>query len=571
MTRKLLRGPQVFSVSLQQLFASRLAVFLCIVISLGIFFRFVNIDRKVYWYDETRTSIRAVAAYPPTAVRDIFDNRITDINDLQSYQTVDPARGILSSLTVMAQDDPKHSPLYYLLVGLWARWVGDSVGVLRTLSAIIGLLCFPCLYWLCWELFRSPLIGWVAIALFAVSPYHILYAQEAREYALWTLAIILSSAMFLSAIRVQSIQRWIGYAFTVGFGVYCHTLFGLIVITHALYVAFDGASGEVWGTLKQGLEGAKSRLIKLGIPYLLATFVGLCSFLPWARLIFQKRNGLRLEHLEKQTGVLYVLKHWLFGVSAIFWDPNGAALIDIGQGTDTPLFYLTRALILGLIGYSIYYLVRTAPNRGKGFVLLLTGVGLLTLLIPDLILGGQRSTILRYIIPGYLGVQLAVAYLLATRGLTTDFSGRRFWRCVIVLIFSAGIVSSTISSQAATWWNKYNSYYNSQVADIVNQSSDPLLISDYSWYNSTQLLSLSHLLSSNVDLQLLAASDASQVAGSFDGQHQVFLYHPSDEFQSDLMEAGFHLEAVHPPGHLWRLEALADAMTNSDSSTNSLK
>ena len=554
MTQQLLRGLRSFPVSLQKFFAARLAVFLCILLMLGVFFRFVNIDHKVFWYDETRTAIRAIAAYPPSAVETIFDNRITDIQDLQAYQRAHPERGIITSLTIMAKDDPKHAPLYYVLVGIWARVLGDSVGVIRTLSAIISLLCFPCLYWLCRELFRSSLISWIAIALFAVSPYHILYAQEAREYALWTLAILLSSAALLSAIRVKKIQSWIGYALTVGFGIYSHTLFGLIVITHAIYIALNSSQGIITGKLGRVFWLPKSRLLKIGAPYLLATFIGLSSFLPWAKFIWQKRHGLRVEHLEKQVDFLYILKHWIFGLSSIFWDPNGSALIDIKAGMDTPWFYLIRLPVLGLIGYSMYYLGRKAPNRAGIFVFTLTGVGAFTFLLPVLLFGGQRSTMLRYMIPSYLGIQLAVAYLLATRGFMTRLADQRAWRLVSALVVSAGVLSATISYQAESWWNKGNSYYNPQVAQIVNQSSDPILISHYSWYNATQLLSLSHLLSPKVKLQLLSTPDASQVTGSFRENHQVFVYYPNDLFRKDLIEAGLQLDAAHGPGHLWRLE-----------------
>ena len=554
MTQQLLRDLRIFPVSLQQFFVARLAVFLCIVLTLGIFFRFVNIEHKVFWYDETRTAIRAIAAYPPSAVQNIFDNRITDVQDLQDYQQVHAERGILTSLTVMAQDDPKHAPLYYLAVGLWARLLGDSVGVIRTLSAITSLLCFPCFFWLCWELFRSPLISWVGVSLFAVSPYHILYAQEARQYALWTLTILLSSAALLRAIRVKKIQSWIGYALTVGFGIYAHTLFGLVVITHAIYVALNTSRGIISGKFSRLLTFSKNKLLKIGIPYLLATFVGLSSFLPWAKFILQKRQGLRVEHLEQQVDFLFILKHCFFGLSSIFWDPSGSALIDISNGTETPLFYLIRLPVLALIGYSIYYLYRKAPNRAGLFVFTLMGVGTLTFLLPDLIFGGQRSTILRYMIPGYLGIQLSVAYLLATRGFAACFSDQRAWRLISALVISAGVLSSTISSQAESWWNKSNSYYNPQVAQIVNQASDSILISHYSWHNSTQLLSLSYLLAPKVKLQLLSTPDASQIAGGSSKNHQVFVYNPDDLFRHALIEAGYQLDAAYEPGHLWRLE-----------------
>jgi len=40
---------------------------------------------------------------------------------------------------------------------------------------------------------------------------------------------------------------------------------------------------------------------------------------------------------------------------------------------------------------------------------------MLALVIPDLVLGGMRSIQARYLMPCYLGIPLAVAYLLATQ------------------------------------------------------------------------------------------------------------------------------------------------------------
>jgi len=70
------------------------------------------------------------------------------------------------------------------------QWFGSSVTVTRGLAALISLFVFPCIYWLCLKLFKS---GWMAMALVAVLPIHVVYAQEAREYSLWPAAILLSS------------------------------------------------------------------------------------------------------------------------------------------------------------------------------------------------------------------------------------------------------------------------------------------------------------------------------------------------------------------------------------------
>ena len=54
-----------------------------IVLTLGVFFRFVNLDKKVYWIDEVHTSLR-VSGYKKTEFVDKAPvNRILKIADLQ--------------------------------------------------------------------------------------------------------------------------------------------------------------------------------------------------------------------------------------------------------------------------------------------------------------------------------------------------------------------------------------------------------------------------------------------------------------------------------------------------------
>ncbi|MCA1991586.1 MAG: hypothetical protein LDL41_05995 [Coleofasciculus sp. S288] len=67
------------------------------------------------------------------------------------------------------------------------------------------------------------------------------------------------------------------------------------------------------------------------------------------------------------------------------------------------------------MGYSFVFLCRKAPAQVWLFIVTLVGVNALALMLPDLIVGGQRSGTHRYLIPCYLGIQLAVAYLLATK------------------------------------------------------------------------------------------------------------------------------------------------------------
>ena len=193
----------------------------------GLFFRFYNLDKKVYWNDEVWTSLWLSGHSASEMIEQVFDGRELTTRDLQRYQRINSDRSWISTITSLAADDPKQPPLYYALLRFWTGLLGGSIHAIRSLSALISLLVFSGLYWLCRELFEAPRTAWVAVALMAVSPFHVLYAQEARPYSLWAAMILLSSAAMLRALRRQTWWSWSLYAATVALGFYSHTLFGL--------------------------------------------------------------------------------------------------------------------------------------------------------------------------------------------------------------------------------------------------------------------------------------------------------------------------------------------------------
>lgn len=69
-----------------------------------------------------------------------------------------------------------------------------------------------------------------------------------------------------------------------------------------------------------------------------------------------------------------------------------------------------RVLVaLGVIG-ALNYTARRAPCSVASFVVLLFLCSLLPFLLPDILLGGRRSQIARFLIPSILALQLAVVY-----------------------------------------------------------------------------------------------------------------------------------------------------------------
>ncbi|HEY9806251.1 MAG TPA: glycosyltransferase family 39 protein, partial [Candidatus Obscuribacterales bacterium] len=195
-----------------QLSPSWLSFLVVVLLALGIFFRFTNLDQKVYWKDEAFSSMR-IAGYAKSDVFDeVFHGQVVGLAAVKKYQTFSPEKTVGDTINSLAEENPEHPPAYYVLARLWARYFGDSIAAIRSFSAVLSLLVFPCAYWLGMELFEAVLPTWITLGLIAISPFHVLYAQEAREYSLWTTTILLSSAALLRAIRHRTALNWGIYA-----------------------------------------------------------------------------------------------------------------------------------------------------------------------------------------------------------------------------------------------------------------------------------------------------------------------------------------------------------------------
>ena len=456
--------------------------FLCTaLLILGIFFRFVNLDRKVYWFDETYTSLRASGFTETELIQDLYNTPVIGRENLQKYQRLSPEKNLIDTIKSLVTEDPQHPFFYYLIARLWMQQFGSSPAVMRSLPALISLLVFPGIYWLCLELFESPLTGWFAVALIAVSPLHVLYAQESREYSLWTVTILISSAALLRAMRLKTQASWSIYALTLAASLYTFLLSFLVAIGHGFYVVVIN----------------KFRLNQNLITYFMAVALGIISFFPWLAVVIF--NRVQISSVTAWMGFINkppweLIKIWGINLSRIF--------IDFNYSLQDPLLsqvFLDFVIIciLILVGYSFYFLYQNASQRIWFFILTLIGAIVLPITLPDLVLGGVRSTTLRYFTPCYLGIQLSVAYLFSMKltEIKNKIWGQKIWQVIVVVIVSGGVLSCAISSQSETWWHQTLNRDTPVVAKIINKAESPILISDT---YSADLLSLSYLLNSNI-------------------------------------------------------------------------
>lgn len=530
-----------------------LRLLIVFLIGLGIFFRFAHLGQKAIWYDEAFTFL-AISGHTVTEVQqEVLNQGVIPMAALDRYQHLNPDRGISDTVGYLITSDPQHPPLYYMMVRMWAQLFGDSIVGVRSLSAAISLLIFPSVYWLCLELFESKAVGWVAIALMAVSPLQIFLAQDARQYGLWMVTILLSSAALLRTLRRETLLNWTLYSLTIAVGLYTHLFTALVAMAHGIYVVSQ-----------QGFRFNKSLA-----NYLFATTVGLFIFLPWifvfiAHITTAKQLTSHVS-LYKLDNPLELIAIWLAQTSRIFFDFNLSTYIPLVNKSFFEIEHINYHIITGflltlLIFYILYFFFNKKLPKFTIFLILLGGVPSICLVLPDLILGGIRSTVFRYQLPLYLSIQIAVAYVLAIHILSEKQWQQKIWQGLMVGFLFSGLLSDLMLFKADTWWLQIGNQYSITTAKYINQFDNTLLLSSNHMYNIGSLLIFNHLFNSNVNLLIVKYDHLPILPQEADN---IFLFDSDMTNTQNLLtrfkeDKTYSLRSIDDPlTELWQLEKTA--------------
>jgi len=177
--------------------------------------------------------------------------------------------------------------------------------------------------------------------------------------------------------------------------------------------------------------------------------------------------------------------------------------------------------------YGFYFLIKTTDKYIWIYLLLLAIIPFLSLVFPDLIFGGIRSTMTRYFFPSYLAIYLTMGYTLGKKNQNKS----KIWSIILTIIFTLSIISNIISTNAKTWWNKAPSYHNYTIAQIINQTEKPLLITEDFDINKGNIISLSHYLKSDISLQLIGVNTPLIPHQEY---NNIYVFNPSSEFKHKI-------------------------------------
>ncbi|AFL74511.1 glycosyltransferase family 39 protein [Thiocystis violascens] len=435
--------------------------------------RLFGLDHLLVWHDEVFTLLRVFGYRHDEVQAAVFSGQLLTPDDLLRFQRPDPAHTWADAFRAFA-GHPEHAPLYYALARLASALPLDPVSAARGVSAVFGVLLIPTVYWLTRELFGRGLVPWIAAALVACSPLQFLYAQEARQYALWLLLTASSSAALARAMRRDRRADWWLYGLFMTLGVYAHLLFVLIVPAHALY-----------GLLASRASGAQAgRLGRLGRRWGSAVGVSLILFTPWLWVIATQPG--RVDHfthwMQRPAGLDDLLAAWALHPTRTF--------VDL---TSSPVLWwslLTVPLVWALARF-----VRRAPRPAVWLLVAMALAYIGVMLGPDLLLGGSRSLHARYALPALLAIQIMVAWVIGTAIAAPPGAwSRRSGLMTLALLIALGGWSLFAIQRAETWSTKNFSAQNADIARIANASTATLIVASESGVGLGELISLAYHL-----------------------------------------------------------------------------
>lgn len=490
-----------------------------VAVAAGVAFRFIHLERKMYWTDEMHT-LRVVAGYGRAEmVAELLARRQFAPAELEKYSRLAPERGVCDTVAVLWTGTSEVAPLYFVLARGWARWVGDEGTSLRWLSALLSVLTLPAMFWLARELFGSARAGWLGMLLVAVSPLQVLFAQEARMYSLWAVMVLASCAGLVRACRSNTAGAWRLYGVTVALGWYTHLLFGLALAGQALFAL--GKGRPAWRRF--GLAGLVGTVVLA--PWLMGLTVGLEEFSRGS--VFVIERTARWQYVVRGVSQFSL---WFWDVNT---DPQQVPVVETAW----------RALWLALAGWAVWEM-RREERAARWLVWGLTLPGLVFFWLVDRWRDSELALAHRYQLAAYLGIALAVAGWLARR-----WNGK-LGRLVAVWLAGSGLISCWAVVRAEDWWSKGHNATDPLVGRVVNESAQPVVVVDLAAGGSRGLQALGPWLGSNVVVRVQWQAPWPTQREEFS---DVFVYRPRGTQFEELAQDGYEQVADVPFGRLWRL------------------
>jgi len=494
-------------------------LYLCIVL-IGVSLKFYRPDYKLFWFDE-------ICTIGHTSGNQFFHSPVNEIKNISFYTGqlhLKNRETTLGSQLKGLFSGTNLTPLHYPFLMIWYRTVGDDPIHYRLFSVFIFLITLPFLFLLARTLFQSGLAGWIAISLYAVSPYIHLYALEARYYILWAFFLIIWHYLLLKAIQQQKLKGWIAYSIIGVLALYTSVFSGIILFGHALYVWF----------LHKNLR----------LKYSMVVAVILICYSPWMYSIFMNSqqivHSLEWHKISSELPIWGPLINQLLGFVRVFsfykeyflfWDNINALM-----SPSLILEFAVNLLVLVFIVICFIFLMKRSKKKISWFIVLMLVPGFIFFFISDIARNSITSVWLRYLIFNTIGIFLLVSYYLSQK--LKDGKS-------IYILFYAGIILisliSVITISKHRHWYLGGSWQQKFIEDarFFSQADHPLVITDYShWLGmGGAMVVFNECDSDAIDILQVSAGDKNlKERIPMDTYSDIYVFHASEALIENLTE-----------------------------------
>lgn len=411
-----------------------------------------SIDYRLFWYDEIATVLH-------TSGNQTFNIPVNEIKNISYYkdqlhlkkqdQSIgSQLKGLYSSANL--------NPLHYSFLMLWYRIAGDNDISYRLFNVFIFILTLLVLFLLAKTLFKSNLSGWIAMGLYAVSPYFHFYVHEARYNILLVFLIVLCHYLFLQAIEHKKLKWWIGYSLLGILSLYASVLSGLIIFGHFIFIM----------VFKKDIL----------VAYSVNLVVILSCFLP--RIISMIKNSEAITgalgwHSMFGQNSLMLLLYQFFGFTRIFSIFSNYQSFYFFYFKGNYIQHITDIVILVIILSSIIYTIKKAPREVVYFLILIFLPYILFFYISDIVRDTGGSLIWRYHAINFIVVILFVTYFIYRKIILEKLYYSGIYMGLVII----GFISIFIISKSARCYSP-NCYDRINKAQFFSNARNPLLITD---------------------------------------------------------------------------------------------
>jgi uncharacterized membrane protein len=196
------------------------------------------------------------------------------------YHTIRLMRLPLADL-LQGRYEELNPPLYFALMHLYTRVLGESEIVLRSFSVLMSLTTLLLLWLVARELLRDDWGALVALMVAALNPFFVYYASEIRSYALLSTLGLGTLYLYLRLRRAEAgLRLWAGaLALGIAASAYTHHFGLMIVLMVAIFIVVD-AFGKRWAVTHSLACAAVALGLLLYVPGLLLLYRQYRSYPP---------------------------------------------------------------------------------------------------------------------------------------------------------------------------------------------------------------------------------------------------------------------------------------------------